>query len=222
MFATRSPLAPAVAILLLLSTGCGATNQNEVKLGVPFHTQALDSLDCGPASVQMWAHYDRDSNIFSQEQIRNWMGGTSSGVSPEQIADAVDYFTYTNDATWDFEGYNVYRDFFARQITSIDNYTPVIAIVDFNHAVIVNGGLWHDENIDGETYYLWDYTYFHDSLRRANLKFGSEAWINHNCPPSQICSQIISQSAISAWGSNMAGVGGSVYESSGPTILNRN
>jgi hypothetical protein len=213
-------LLPALLVpALLLNTACGGVGSNpDFELGVPYHAQDPGSLDCGPASVQMWADYDF-SNPPSQAQISQWMGGTSCGVSQSVIADAVNYFTATTDAYWDFVGSNEQDQFISRQITSIDNRTPVIAIITFNHAGVINGGKWHEISSG----YQWDYVYFHDPNTLPNDYYSSEFWLDVNCPTGSPCEQIISTSASGAWGYNYNTYGGSVWDSGGeqPTEENR-
>lgn len=198
-------------VIGLISTACGAVSSGDVKIGVPYHAQAEGTLDCGPASVQMWADYDYNGIYPSQQEIASWMGGTCSGASEDGIAAAVNQFTRTDDAFWDFDSPGNAEAFMARQITSIDNYAPVIAIIDFNHAGVVNGGSWHDEG----TWYQWDYTYFHDPAVRANDYYPSAHWIDVNCPPGQICSQIISSIMTQGWVTNQNSYGDQVYDSGG-------
>lgn len=208
---------PAGAVLVLMATvltvtGCGAVSSGDVQLGVPFHAQAVGSQDCGPASVQMWADYDYYAAPPTQAEISQWMGGSTWGVSEQTIADAVNHYTRTGDAIVDYEGRIDADRFMAKQITSIDNYAPVIAIVDFNHAVVVNGGQWRQEG----SWYQWNYTYFHDARKYGNRRFGSAEWIDHNCPPNQAtCVQIISQIMTEGYIQNLNSYGDQVYDSSG-------
>lgn len=183
--------------LLVVLCACGAVGRNsDVKLGVPYRAQAPDSFDCGPASVLMWRLYDGLSEI-SQQTIANWMGGSSCGVTPDAIADAVNNFTHTHDAYVDLAGDVEYRKFFSRQITSIDNRVPVIPIIDGGlHAGVLNGGKWHD-NAEGE--HQWDYVYFHDPQTVANDYYSGDAWKDTNCPLGSACEQIASFNASEAW-----------------------
>lgn len=207
-----------LAMALLLTTACGGVGSNpDFKLGVPYHQQDPNSLDCGPASVQMWADYDY-SNPPSQAEISHWMGGSSCGVTQTVIANAVNFFTATDDAYWDFVSSDEQNSFISRQITSIDNYTPVIAIITFNHAGVVNGGKWHE--VSGG--YQWDYVFFHDPLTFANDYYSSEGWLDVNCTVGTPCEQIVSTSASATWYDNYSSYGDSVWDSSGePGLLNR-
>jgi hypothetical protein len=203
----------ALAVLGLLAAGCGNVGSNpDVTLGVPYRAQALGSFDCGPASVLMWRLYDGLPEI-SQQTIANWMGGTSCGASQDDIAAAVNHFTATFDADVDLAGDVQYEAFFSRQITSIDNGFPVIAILNGGlHAGVVNGGKWHD-NANGD--YQWDYVYFHDPNRIANDYYSASFWQSSNCPPGSTCEQIVSSNAAGLWASNLSTYGGDVVTGGG-------
>jgi hypothetical protein len=191
-------------LLAALLAGCGNVGStSDVKLGVPYRAQAPGSFDCGPASVLMWRLYDGLSEV-SQSTIGNWMGGTCSGVSQDGIADAVNFWTHTHDAYWDFVGEDEQDSYFSRQITSIDTGSPVIAIISFNHAGVINGGKWHQLSGGG---YQWDYVYFHDPQTFANDYYSADHWIDSNCPPGSPCEQIISVSASGAFAQNLSTYG---------------
>jgi len=189
-------------------TACGAVGTtNDVKLGVPYVAQDPASFDCGPASVLMWRLYDGRSRI-TQQEIGDYMGGTSCGVTADAIARAVNYFTWTTDAYVDLAGDIEYEKFLSRQITSIDNSVPVIALIHGGlHAGVVNGGKWHDLQ---SGYHQWDYVYFHDPLTVANDYYSGDAWKDTNCPPSSACEQVVSVSASGAWSSNLSTYGSHV------------
>lgn len=209
----RQPLAVGGVLLVCVAvcTGCNLLGEPGFMLDVPYRSQDPESFDCGPASVQMWRAYDGLPEV-SQQQIGQWMGGTSCGASQEEIAAAVNHFTNTSDAYWDFDAYLNYQSFLSRQITSVVNFSPVIAIVDFNHAGVVNGGEWSPT---GTGYYRWEYTYFHDPLVGPNVLYGSGTWIDLSCPQGRTCEQIISFAASAAWGSNLSAFGSSVIDDSG-------
>jgi hypothetical protein len=212
--AVRVGTAGAIALAV---ASCGYVgSDNDVDLGVPFFAQQLDSFDCGPATVQMWTAFDHGStNLPTQQQISQFMGGTSLGTSPQKIADAVNFYTATFNAfvdlvAADFET----EDFMSRQITSIDYGTPSIAIIDHGfHAVIVVGGSWHDA---GNGYRQWDYTYYHDPLGLPRSRLLSEEWIFTSCPSGSTCQQIVDAYAVSSAGGNLTSYGDLVLDSSGP------
>lgn len=197
-------LAPA---LLLAACGGQIGTNPSVDLRVPYRAQALNSFDCGPASVLMWRLHDGLSEI-SQSTIAAYMGGTSCGAATSAIVAAVNNFTLTHDAFRDLTGYNDYRAFFSRQITSIDNREPVIAIIRGGlHAGVVNGGKWRDL---GGGSYQWEYVYFHDPLTRANDYYTGGSWQDTNCPEPSTCEQVISSSASGAWYNNLNSYGDDV------------
>jgi Peptidase_C39 like family len=199
--------------LALAAGGCGLVGGHpDVKLGVPYRGQDPNSFGCGPASVLMWRLYDGLPEI-SQQTIGDWMGGTSCGVSQQDIADAVNHFTLTSDAYWDLAGDVEYEAFFSRQITSLDTGVPVIAILDGGlHAGVVNGGKWH-VNANGD--YQWDYVYFHDPATFANDYYSANLWQNVNCPAGSTCEQIASYGASAAWMSNLSTYGNDVVAGGG-------
>lgn len=198
-------LAPA---LLLAACGGQISSNPSVDLRVPYRAQDPNSFDCGPASVLMWRLHDGLSEL-SQATIGNWMGGTScGGTTTEAIVAAVNNFTLTHDAFRDLTGYNDYRAFFSRQITSIDNREPVIAIIHGGlHAGVVNGGKWRSLTTGD---YQWEYVYFHDPLVRANDYYTADSWQDTNCPEPSACQQVISSSASGAWSYNLSTYGDDV------------
>lgn len=201
-----------LTVFIFCACGGAVGSNNEVKLGVPYRAQDPNSLDCGPASVLMWRLYDGLSEI-SQQQIADWMGGTSCGAHSDAIAAAVNNFTLTHDAFRDLDGDINYRQFFSRQITSIDNRVPAIAIIRGGlHAGVVNGGKWHT-NSYGE--YQWDYAYFHDPFTTADDYYTASAWRDTNCPSGSTCEQVVSSSASEAWRYNLDSYGGNVVMGGG-------
>lgn len=162
-------------------------------------------MDCGPASVLMWRLYDGLPGI-SQATIGQWMGTSSScGSSEESISAAVSHFTLTYDTYVDRDGLIYSEDFFARQITSIDNSAPVIAIINSFHAGVVNGGKWRTRP-NGR--YEWEYVYVHDPLTTANDYYVAGDWLYTNCPGgSDTCVQIISSGATVGWQGNYTNYG---------------
>lgn len=196
-----------LCMLALLLPACRIARDNSVRLGVPYRSQAPGSFDCGPASVLMWRLYDGLPEI-SQQTIGNWMGGTSCGVTQQALADAVNHFTLTRDAFYDLAADIDFREFLSRQITSIDNEIPVIAVIYGGlHAGVVNGGAWHD-NSAGQ--HQWDYVYFHDPDVGANDYYTGDSWKDVSCPSGATCQQIISLSGSGGWSDNLNIHGGSV------------
>ncbi|HEX2096055.1 MAG TPA: hypothetical protein VHF50_01650 [Solirubrobacterales bacterium] len=198
------------------------------EIGVPFFAQQIDSFDCGPATVQMWTAYDfGTANLPTQQQISQHMGGTSTGTSPQIIADAVNFYTTAFDAFVDFVAADPDSEkFFSRQIAALDQERPSIAIIDAGfHAVIVVGGLWHET---GSGFRAWDYTLFHDPLVGPRIRWGSSSWISSSCPPGSTCQQIVEAEAVAGASSYLTAYGDSVIDSDacggggGCTPLNQN
>jgi hypothetical protein len=82
--------------------------------------------------------------------------------------------------------------FFARQIASINNRQPVIAIVESGfHAGVINGGSNHRRS-DGV--YVWDSVYFHNprqSVNRPDQQFTAGSWSDYMCGGGTACMHII-------------------------------
>lgn len=211
-------------MITVLAAACGEVGSDpDVNLPVPFRSQADGSLDCAPASVLMLRlAYGLSENPPSLQAIKNWMGTTGgSGTDWPKIADGINHFTWnpnTNegiaDAIVDLWGNTPAQSkkYFSRQITSIDNGVPLIPIITFNHAVVLKGGLWH-ENADGDN--QWDYVYVHNALLNGggpNLQHSGSSWELTTCSPngSGACTQIASVSAMGGWAGNLANYGDTV------------
>ncbi|MCB1034778.1 MAG: C39 family peptidase [Acidobacteria bacterium] len=190
-----------VLVTLLPGGGCSIPADRGVKIGVPYRAQE-DFNYCAAACVQMWALYDGQPEV-SQQFIFDWMRNFSSGCGSNLrgVEDAVANFTATADAFIDLEtnGALAYENLAARQITSIDNRSPVIAVVDNDHTVILNGGKWHAENEVN----MWDYVYVHDPgdpFGEGDSRIGAADWLERFCPGYlSSCSQVISSGNISYW-----------------------
>lgn len=201
------------SFLTILAFGCGLAGREEVRLGVPYVQQPSEALYCGPTTVLMWRKYDGLPEVTLQE-IADWMNASSStGVSPAEIADAVNHYTASNDAYWDLVGEDELRNYMSRQITSIDSLTPVIAIVEQGfHAVVVDGGKYHSQ---GDGFYQWDYIFFHDPQLAAGIRYSASEWLNHTCFPGTPCSQVVSVFASKAWNYNLDLYGDSIIVAGG-------
>src|SRR6185295_220648 len=103
--------------------------------------------------------------------IFSWMGGAGCATQPV-VASAVNHFTLTSDAYWDHGGGANANELAARQIASMSHGLPVIAVVDYNHAGVLNGGKWHADDVVN----VWDFVYFHDpdpAFGGANLQYSA-------------------------------------------------
>lgn len=203
-----------VVSLLLAVAGCNLPKDAGFNLGVPFRHQVSYNY-CGAASVLMWRLFDGLDDV-GQATIYNWMSSYSPycGSNQAGIAAAVRYFTLTPDAYWDFAEDTEFAEITARQITSMDARVPVIAVVDYDHTVVVNGGKWHEE---GELN-VWDFVYYHDPAQMygANFKATATDWQFMFCPGYWgTCDQIISGAAATFWGYNLQQYGDSVVAAGG-------
>lgn len=193
-----SASARGLAILAVTSilASCNVTSNPFYSLGIPYRAQESFNY-CGAASVQMWRLYDRLSEV-SQKEIHDWMFNywPACGSNQLGIQEAVNTFTNTRDAYWDRVYPQDFESAITRQITSMDSRVPVIAVVDYNHTVIINGGTWHD---DGELY-VWDTVYAHDPAWGANRQYTAADWLDAFCYDT--CEQIVSYSAVGSWITN--------------------
>lgn len=136
------------------------------------------------------------------------MGGTGCTTAPNVTA-AVNHFTMTRDAYWDYASYNEHHALLTRQITAYAGQTPSIVVVNSNHTVVVTGGSWHSEG----SYKIWDSVYAHDPdpAYGANRYFSAGNWIRAFCPEgASFCDQIVSREASSDWAYYMQAYGGDV------------
>jgi len=193
-----------VGITAFLMVSC--IPEGDRKLGIPYRAQNSFNY-CAAATILMWRLYDGLPEV-SQSTIFNWMGGVGCSTQPN-IAAAVNYFTNTRDAYWDYGNGTKYREMAARQITAFDRQTPSIVAYQRNHAAVVNGGSWH---VEGQ-YRVWDNIYLHDPDPAAgkNLYLAAGDWIYAFCPPgAAFCDQIISDGATWDWQVHYSNYGDSV------------
>lgn len=204
-------LLPATAggLFIALTTGlllgaCGAVGNRTVNLGIPYRAQPAGSMYCGPAVVLMWRLYDGLPEI-SQDTIGAWMRTSyCTGSNFNRISAGVNVYTNTHDTQVDMEHADYSREYFSRQITSIDARAPVVALDGCCHVVIVNGGKWH-RLWDGK--YQWDYINFHDPDYGPNVQVAAGDWYDSNCGGNDLCEQIISQWASWGWEANFSTYG---------------
>lgn len=200
-------------MLLLVSAlplgGCNIGASEYYEVGVPYREQERSDY-CVPASVLMWRLYDRLSDI-PQSTIYNWLGGRA--CNPTDVPRAVNHFTNTFDAYLDvvFAPSDLDREeMIARQITSLDRLSPVIAIVGSrrDHVGVMNGGKYSRQG----SYYQWDFVYFHDPAPGGrNTYYTAQNWIQRFCDSYySYCGQILSVNAAKNWDSYYASYGGSI------------
>jgi hypothetical protein len=132
----------------------------------------------------------------------------TQGCYPNQIAAGVQVQTASGfDAMLDDYGGEGDPDvllaaFASRQITSLANGVPVIALINgATHAVIVKGGSY---STAGDGLKQWDYVYVHDPLDGgANRYFVAGQWLAVNF------FQIVSDTATIGWDGKLQEFGGS-------------
>jgi hypothetical protein len=206
---TRNRLLALAAVLasgLASMGGChitvgGGGSYGNLNLPVPYFSQG-DTLLCGPTTVRMWRKYDGLSDM-SSESLGDAMGcpWRTSGCSQNQIRYGAQAFTVT--------GYDAYVDdyggvgdpdvliaqFFSRQITSLANGVPVIALINGAlHAVVPHAGNYTTAS-DGLK--RWDYVYVQDPLYGGpDLYYVAGSWTQ------SVVQQIISSNAAVGWDGN--------------------
>ena len=81
-------------------------------------------------------------------------------------------------------------------------------IVDFNHVVLINGGLW--EHFNGSR--RWDFVYVHDpALAFGNYKYLAADWLDAFCAGFYpYCEHFASLNAIDGWNINLNQFGATV------------
>jgi hypothetical protein len=197
-----------------LLAGCNLPQDQGIKIGVPFRLQ--DSFNhCGAASVLMWRAADGLEDV-SQQSIYDWMSNfyPACGSNQAGIEAAVRHFTLSGgDAYWDHSDDTEYEAVLSRQISSIDSSVPVIAVVDFNHTGVLNGGKWHPEG----NYNVWDFVYFHDPARGANRQYQATEWMRDWFCPAYwgSCDQVLSLSASGNWIFNLSAYGPRIVPAGG-------
>jgi hypothetical protein len=157
----------------------------------PLTIAHLQQLKCGQPFV---------GNNVSQSEIANYVGCTTNGTSGPAIVSGVDHFTTTHDAFYDTDTNTT--DFFSRQITSINNSTPLVAAILGVHVGVINGGSWHIDDDSGLN--VWDFVYFHDPEAGPNRVYVASDWMIGNT------AEVIGGQASAEAAANLAEYGSSV------------
>lgn len=203
----------SIPLLASILTGCNLPKDQGIKIGVPYRSQENYNY-CGAASVQMWRAKDGLTSV-SQATIFNWMSNYYPACGSNQlgIEAAVRNFTVSGrDAYWDYAADTEFQDMISRQISSMDSRVPVIAVVDYDHTGVLNGGKWHQEG----NYNVWDFVYFHDPALYSNVQYSATDWMHNFCPGYWgSCDQILSSSASAAWYYNLQNYGDDVEPGGG-------
>lgn len=200
----------AILLAVIVLSGCN-TPPSGVDLNVPFRNQ-IGWDYCGAANVLMWRLYN-GGNEISQSTIYNSMGGAGAGVSPEAIASGVAQYAFVPNAIVDREAcddgpYDKRDVIAARQIASVDEREPAVVIVDAGyHAVLINGGDWHEDSSTGLD--VWDYTYVHDPDDRADVYKVAGDWVAW-FTSGYTCEQVVDEYAVGNAGYYLETYGSSV------------
>lgn len=201
LISPRRLLRSSPMILTLLTTviGLGCTfespGSNELYANVPYHAQE-NPYYCAAAVVQMIAAWSGAN--YTQDQLFIAMNGNvGSGVPITEMVYGLQNFTaltdaYLDSASYDDDGY------WARQIGSITNETPVAGITDSNtHSVVIYGGSYNTvTETNNHNVYRWNNVYVHDPGRGAGINYVAGSWQAQNCQFLGVyCIQLISASA---------------------------
>jgi hypothetical protein len=200
----------AVSLLMLLAVACNIPPDAGKKLGVPFRAQEQFNY-CAATNIQMWRLYHGLPSV-SQQSIFNWMGSFPGACGSNQLGvqAALRHFTNAFDATWITMSNNigVYDKMAAQQITSIDSGEPVAVVIDFDHVVLINGGLWEEFNGSNR----WNFVYVHNpAFSFGNTKYVASDWLDAFCPGFYpFCEHFASLNAIEGWNVNLSAFGSTV------------
>lgn len=189
---------------------------SEFRLGVPYREWKAEFY-CGPAAILMWALYDGRPEL-PQEAIASSIGMGVFGASEEAIARGVRQFTGSFNAEIDypagpFPPSEAAGKFFARQITSIEDRTPVIGIKWGGlHAVTLDGGKFHLDSSTNRK--VWDYVRVHDPDPEfgSNYRLSAADWSRDNT------SQIIAREYVPSGDQNYQAYGQEVSIAGRPDL----
>jgi hypothetical protein len=200
IMSSRTLRLPAIIVTLLVTViviGCTfeSPGSGELYANVPYHQQE-NYYYCGAAVVQMIAEWS--GAHFTQDQLFIAMNGTvGAGITVEQIAQGLQTFTSLFDAYIDYARYDD-NNYWARQISSVTNKTPVAAMTDANtHSVVVYGGSYRTvTSTNNQNTYYWNDVYVHDPGRGGGINYTAGPWQSQNCQYLGVyCIQCISHSA---------------------------
>jgi len=192
---------PLLASSCRLNVGCGGDCGN-LNLQVPFISNP-EFLLCVPTSIQMWRRYD-GLPFGSVNGMATTMGCSPYiGCSPQQATFGVRYFTATgNDAYLDDWGGvgdpdQLLAEYASREITSLVNGVPVLAIIDGAlHAVVITAGNYSTRT-DGLK--QWDWVYVQDPNYTVSYKrYSAGAWLDASAY------HVVSNLATTGWQTNFS------------------
>lgn len=161
--------------------------------------------------VARWAGID-----VSQDELFGFMNGTDEGILPDDLVRGVVRYAL-GDAYYD-QGLSSDTLYFARQISSVSNLTPVVCITEGGaHTVVLYGGSWH-MTVDSNNHrnYYWDEVFVHDPRSGGGLDFTAGTWQSLNCTSfGYVCAQVISNGAATAGPKTLADYNPTVYVTGG-------
>ena len=148
-----------VVVLIVFLTGCPIGDPAfKIDLPVSYFPQEYENW-CGLACIQMWA--DFDGNIVTQGELAVYTGSGYNKVAPQQLVLGVSHFTNS-------EGYLAVKDGFeagakgdliGATITGIKNYIPSIMPIYEEHAILIKGYKWIEDEDDR---HIGQKVFFHD------------------------------------------------------------
>ncbi len=166
-------------------------------IAVPYKSQETDYY-CTVAGAQMWRAYKGlpTPNTYSpgnQDYMWAWMLGRwgPPWVEDEQglndlrpLADAVNWFVFDTDISWQDPVVNVYTYYgdqqsdgpdkaISAQAAAIVHGEPTIATINYNHAVVTYAGFWEKLPTDQP---FANYIYYHDPLQGPERYATVDAW----------------------------------------------
>jgi hypothetical protein len=183
-------------IFAIIMIGCTfeSPGSGTIYANVNFYSQE-NYYYCGPAVIQMIA--DWSGAHFTQDQLFIALNGqVGYGITVDQLTQGLRTFTALGDAYTDYAPYTD-NNYWARQISSVSNKTPVAAVTEANtHSVVLYGGNYRTDSTSTGNVYHWIDVYVHDPGRGGGINYTAGPWQTKNCDYlGTYCVQSISYSA---------------------------
>jgi hypothetical protein len=158
----------------VINLHCYSPNPDQIlNLNVPYHQQECNNW-CGLACIQMWA--DWDGVNVTQQDIANYLGVGNHTISPYEVLYGVGYFTCSPGhlETRDSFEPGSQGDLISASIYGIQGYVPSIMPFFTDHAVLIKGYKWReDENNEPLAIKVWyndPNGYYNRSCSGSSLK----------------------------------------------------